>query len=201
MKFVIGIDEAGRGPLAGPVAVGAAMVAWDFDWNLVDGAKDSKKMTPRSRDCLYDKMEALREEKILDFAVAFSSSTFIDQYGIVPAIKSALARVLSKLTENIKDGPLCEVLLDGGLRAPEEFAVQRTIVRGDDTEPLISLASIVAKVERDRLMCRLAKKYPLYGFDMHKGYGTVAHCDIIRKNGLSEIHRRSFCTGLISSHE
>src|SRR3990167_2579439 len=118
MKYLIGVDEAGRGPLAGPVAVGAVMVARDFDWTLVAEAKDSKQMTPKSREILYSTMTTLRENGKLDFAVAFSSSSMIDTYGIVPAIKSALARCLDKLSKGRSpwtDG--CEILLDGGLRA------------------------------------------------------------------------------------
>ncbi len=201
MHYLIGIDEAGRGPLAGPVAVGAAVVPQDFDWKLVGGAKDSKKMTPKAREFLYSKMTVLRENGELDFAVAFSSSSMIDQWGIVPAIKSALARCLSKLSEGSPLTSRCEILLDGGLCAPPEFANQRTIIRGDQSEPIISLASIVAKVERDRLMTRLAQKYPAYAFELHKGYGTAAHCAAIRAHGLSAIHRRSFCMRLISSQE
>ena len=201
MKYLIGIDEAGRGPLAGPVAVGAVMVARDFDWALVVGAKDSKQMTPKSREVLYIKMSELRESGELDFAVEFSSSSMIDTYGIVPAIKSALARCLNKLSEGSPLTHRYEILLDGGLRASAKFQNQRTIIRGDETEPIISLASIAAKVERDRLMVRLATKYPAYAFEAHKGYGTVAHLIAIRDYGLSAIHRRTFCKRLISGQE
>lgn len=144
-------------------------------------------------------MSALRTGGQLNFAVAFSSSSMIDTYGIVPAIKSALARALEKVLEARPLGLEMEILLDGNLRAPENFSNQRTIIRGDEIEPIISLASIAAKVERDRLMVRLATKYPVYSFETHKGYGTAAHCALIRTNGLSAIHRRSFCGSLISS--
>lgn len=196
MKYLIGIDEAGRGPLAGPVAVGAVAVAPNFDWTLVAGAKDSKQMTPKARDALYETMSLLRKGGELDFAVAFSSSSMIDEWGIVPAIKSALARCLVKLTEGSPRTSRYEILLDGGLEAPAEFRNQRTIIRGDQSEPIISLASIAAKVERDRLMVRLAAKYPTYAFEKHKGYGTPAHRAAIRENGLSAIHRVSYCTKL-----
>ena len=136
----------------------------------------------------------------------------IDTYGIVPSIKSALDRALTKVTEKVivtrsKDSPpvvfqglpldKVEVRLDGGLRAPERFSNQITIVRGDVSEPVISLASIAAKVERDRLMCRLATKHPGYGLEVHKGYGTLAHRRAIQERGLAEIHRRTFCRALI----
>ena len=190
-KFLIGIDEAGRGPLAGPVAVGAVIVPRDFDWTLVAGATDSKMMTPKSREAIYATMCALRKEGKLDFAVAFSSASIIDTRGIVPAVQSALDRALAKIT---KAKPLCEVLLDGSLRAPEEFSNQKTIIRGDQSEPVISLASIAAKVMRDRLMVRMARSYPSYGFEIHKGYGTLAHRRAIQESGLCELHRESFCT-------
>lgn len=195
MKFLIGIDEAGRGPLAGPVSVGAVIVPKNFNWKLVAGVKDSKQMTPKSREILYSTMSELREAGKLDFAVVFSSSSMIDTHGIVPAIKSAIARVLDKIQEAT---PLeCEILLDGNLKAPPEFARQRTIIRGDQSEPIISLASIVAKVERDRLMTRLAKRYPDYAFEQHKGYGTLQHRALIRQHGFSQIHRRTFCSRIL----
>ena len=195
-KFLIGIDEAGRGPLAGPVAVGAVRVPSDFDWSLVTGAKDSKQMTPKSRDLLYKKMCALRKEGKMDFAVAFSSASVIDKRGIVPAVQSALDRALAKVS---KVEPChYEVLLDGGLHAPDEYIHQKTIIRGDQSEQVISLASIAAKVTRDRLMVRLAQKYPAYGFDIHKGYGTLAHRTAIKREGLCELHRTTFCTKIRS---
>ena len=193
-EFLIGIDEAGRGPLAGPVAVGAVSVPIDFDWSQVAGAKDSKQMTPKSREDIYKKMCALRREGKLDFAVAFSSAAAIDTRGIVPAVQSALNNALAKITK--VDPRHCRVLLDGGLHAPKEFQDQKTIIRGDQLETVISLASIAAKVLRDRLMIRAAQKYPVYGFDIHKGYGTLAHRLAIKRNGVCELHRTTFCTKL-----
>jgi ribonuclease HII len=149
-------------------------------------------MTPKSRDDLYKKMCALRREGKLDFAVAFSSAATIDRRGIVPAIQSAFNSALAKIT---KGGPRHYlVLLDGGLHAPKEFANQKTIIRGDQSEPAISLASIAAKVMRDRLMAQMARKYPLYGFEIHKGYGTLAHRQVIKRNGVCELHRTTFCS-------
>lgn len=191
MKYLIGIDEAGRGPLAGPVAVGAVSLPQDFDMEKVIGAKDSKMMTPLSRERLYETMCALRADGLLDFAVAFSDALMIDREGIVPAIRSALARAIESLH---LDPDVCEVRLDGGLRAPEHFKNQTTIIRGDQTELAISLASIAAKVERDALMREIALQFPAYGFEIHKGYGTARHMSAIRSFGLSPIHRTSFCT-------
>ena len=190
-RYLIGIDEAGRGPLAGPVSVGAVLVPTAFDWGQVEGARDSKKMTPTARGVVYAQLQALAREKKLRFSVALSSARTIDRIGIVPAIRRALARAIVKLDADPRD---CTVLLDGGLVAPEEFIYQETIVRGDDSEPVISLASIAAKVHRDRLMVRLGEKYPKYSFETHKGYGTALHRQAIQTYGLCAIHRRAFCT-------
>src|SRR3989338_3797670 len=195
MKYLIGIDEAGRGPLAGPVAVGAGIVAQDFDFALVARIKDSKMLTPLMRDEWYARLEALRDKGALRFAVGFSSAETIDKRGIVPAIFSALKRTLTQLKANPEE---CEVRLDGSLKAPAAFIRQTTIIRGDQTEPIISLAAIAAKVKRDRLMMRLARKYPEYGFEQHKGYPTRAHRDAVRLRGVSEIHRVSYCQTLLS---
>lgn len=196
MRYLIGIDEAGRGPLAGPVAVGAVLVPTDFDWGLVEGVRDSKKLSEKKREELFARAEVLQNSTALRYAVATSSAQYIDTYGIVPAIKRALAEAISKLKVEAGD---CRVLLDGSLHAPENFIHQETIIRGDDTEPVISLASIMAKVTRDRLMCRIASKYPAYGFDVHKGYGTLGHCNAIKTNGLSDIHRVTFCGNILAT--
>lgn len=195
MPYLIGIDEAGRGPLAGPVAVGAVIVPSAFEWHLADGAKDSKQMTEKARETMYERLCTLREEGILDFAVAFSSASVIDKRGIAYAVSDALARALVKAGAS---PDISEIRLDGSLYAPAHFTDQKTIIRGDQTEPVISLASIAAKVERDRLMRELAVEYPIYGFDVHKGYGTAAHRAIIREAGLSPVHRATFCTRITS---
>ena len=201
MHYLIGIDEAGRGPLAGPVAVGAVLVPVDFDWKLVEGVRDSKKLSEKKREEIFVRASELEKSHSLRYAVSTSSAAYIDRYGIVPAIKRALAEALSKLTEDgplhAKDGPRYEILLDGGLHAPSQFSTQKSIIRGDDTEPIISLASIMAKVTRDRLMKRLSAKYPEYDFHVHKGYGTLAHRSAIQMYGLSEVHRTTFCSRIL----
>ena len=194
MRYLIGIDEAGRGPLAGPVAVGAVMVPTDFDWSVLEGVRDSKKLSEKKREEFFARAVELEESQVLRFAVSTSSAAYIDTYGIVPAIKRALAEALSRLEAEPKD---CRVLLDGSLRAPAEYIRQETIIRGDDTEPVISLASIMAKVTRDRLMKQISSKYPEYDFHVHKGYGTLAHRRIIATSGLCDLHRRTFCTRLL----
>lgn len=188
--YLIGIDEAGRGPLAGPVSVGAVVLMPHFDRGVLDGIRDSKKLTEEARERWYAKLQGLRREGVLRFAVAYTSAEKIDRLGIVWAVSSALRRALAELAVNPAEA--C-VLLDGGLRAPKEYLEQKTIIRGDASEPVIALASIAAKVRRDRLMKRLASAYPAYGFEIHKGYGTALHREKIEALGLCDIHRESFC--------
>jgi ribonuclease HII len=192
MKWLIGIDEAGRGPLAGPVAVGVAVIPADFDWTLLPGVGDSKKVKPQNRETIFRQASALRRAKTLNFAVVQSTADMIDRIGIVGAVESAMGKALQKLK---LDPSECEVRLDGSLRAPGIFLNQRTIIRGDDSEPVIGLASIVAKVTRDRHMTRISAKprFAPYDFALHKGYGTKKHCELIKIHGLSDIHRASFC--------
>ncbi len=193
MKYLIGIDEAGRGPLAGPVSVGAVMVLKGKETSLLKLMRDSKQLSETAREELFTDLTRLREQGVLNFSHSFSSATVIDRRGIVPAIRGALSRCLLKLEA---DSRKCEILLDGSLYAPEEFIAQKTIVRGDASEPIISAASIVAKVMRDRYMVRIASEYPAYGFEVHKGYGTLKHREAIRRLGLSGLHRASFCRSL-----
>ena len=205
---MIGIDEAGRGPLAGPVAVGAVLIPSHFDWKTLEGVKDSKQLRPQVRERIFHEMQELKRMGKLHFAVAFSSHAIIDRKGIIPAIRSALKRTLVELAREFLENrhwnfrgdsleEVAEVLLDGGLSAPISFRSQQTIIRGDQSEPAISLASIAAKVLRDRHMSMLAERYPQYGFEEHKGYGTPDHARMIRKNGLCAIHRITFCSNLV----
>ena len=142
---------------------------------------------------MFARIEELRDEGTLSFAVAFSPASLIDSHGIVYAMFSALAQCLLELGAEPEE---CEILLDGGLVAPKNFSNQKTIIRGDDSEPVISMASIVAKVVRDRYMERIAPEYPQYGFEVHKGYGTLVHRRAISRFGLSGVHRASFCRRL-----
>ena len=193
-KYLIGIDEVGRGPLAGPVAVGAVLASSRMLKHFRD-IKESKQLTPLARVEWVAKMETLECEE-LRFVVSMVSAATIDRIGIVPAIRSALERSLLKLDANAGE---CRVLLDGGLRAPAHYIDQLTIIRGDAQETVIAMASVVAKVHRDRYMVRLHKKYPLYDFDQHKGYGTRRHVSALKTHGLSDMHRVSFCNFLKSS--
>lgn len=188
-KYIIGVDEVGRGPLAGPVAVGAVLVTSRMRARFRH-IKESKQLPEKKREEWCARIKNASGEE-LRFAVSYVSAQVIDQKGIQHAIRLALKRSLQKLAVDPNE---CVVLLDGGLRAPEEYVRQRTIIRGDASEIAIAMASVVAKVSRDRMMVRLSKKFPQYGFAEHKGYGTQGHRDMIRLYGLSVLHRKSFCT-------
>lgn len=189
MRFVLGIDEAGRGPLAGPVAVGIVAVPEGFDVAAAfPGVADSKKLSEKKREKLFELLVEREAAGELRFSVELESAEAIDREGIAVMIRRAITRGVNALAP---DASLAQVLLDGSLKAPAEYA-QETIIGGDATVPLISLASVAAKVTRDRLMVELAREHPQYGFEVHKGYGTKAHYAALREHGLSSIHRRSF---------
>lgn len=195
MKYIIGIDEAGRGPLAGPVAIGVAFVKADFNFTLLKGVRDSKKLSEKQREEWFEKIKIWRKKKILDFKVSLIGAKIIDEKGISHAIRKGIASCLKRLEANPENS---KVLLDGSLKAPVIFKNQTTIIGGDDKEPIISIASIAAKVTRDRKMKRLAILYPKYQFEVHKGYGTALHCQLLRQHGASEIHRQSFISGILT---
>lgn len=187
-KYIVGIDEAGRGPLAGPVAVGAAMIADNKAKTFLKGIRDSKKLSPEDRELWFALASRAEEEGELEFAVSLISEKIIDRHGINYAIWLGIKRCLNKLDVL----PSEHIFLDGGLKAPEQFKHQQTVIKGDEKIPIISLASILAKVVRDRRMVKLGKKYPKYKFEIHKGYGTRAHLKAIKKYGLVEPHRKTF---------
>jgi ribonuclease HII len=193
MKWVIGVDEAGRGPLAGPVAVGMVKVPIDFDWSKITGVGDSKQIKESNRKRVLAEAKELRYRNQLDFSVSQVGSSVIDEKGITFAINLAIKRNIKKLGLNPND---CEIKLDGSLKAPIEFR-QETIIRGDSKELVIGLASIVAKVTRDDYMKKASKQYFQYDLDVHKGYGTKAHREAIAKYGKSPIHRVSYCKNIV----
>lgn len=188
MSYVIGIDEAGRGPLAGPVAVGAVSIPTDFNKNFFKSIKDSKKLSSLERELWFDLALEARKKGVLNFAVSLVSEKVIDRKGITYAIKLGIKRSLTALSVSHDS----QVFLDGGIRAPREFKHQLTVIRGDEKIPVVSLASIVAKVTRDRKMVKLSKKFPEFDFQIHKGYGTKLHRKAIKKYGPTESHRQSF---------
>ena len=189
----IGIDEVGRGPIAGPVAVGSFVVLDKKALRLFSKVKESKQLKEKDREEWFKKIEKIRDEGLVDFSVVFQSEKIIDKKGLSFAIKNALRISVDKLVErnNLKKENT-KVLLDGGLKAPKEYINQKTIIKGDEKEKIIALASICAKVLRDRKMIKLSKKYPQYKLDVNKGYGTKGHYEAIDKYGLANLHRRSF---------
>jgi len=194
IKYLVGVDEAGRGPLAGPVSVGVVVIPMTLKPALNRyGVKDSKGLSVGDRERWYQWILKERRAGKLNFVTALVSARTIDERGIVAAVERGINRCLARLDLS---PDACRILLDGSLRAPAKFKKQKTIIRGDETEPIIALASVAAKVRRDRLMIRLARKWPGYGFEVHKGYGTKAHYAALRRQGPSLIHRRTFLKGL-----
>src|SRR3989338_638144 len=195
MGYVVGIDEAGRGPLAGPVSVGVVKIPPNFNKNFFRSIKDSKKLSSEDREVWFALAREAKKEKLLDFAVSLVSEKIIDRKGIVHAVKVGIKRCFKKLA--IEEDS--QIFLDGSLKAPEEFRHQRTIIKGDEKVPIISLASIVAKVTRDRMMVKISKKFPAFNFHLHKGYGTLMHREALKKYGSTVIHRQSFLRRLTVS--
>ncbi|MFA7193357.1 MAG: ribonuclease HII [Candidatus Paceibacterota bacterium] len=194
VKYLIGIDEVGRGPLAGPVCVGVVAIEKAKARKIFakfSVLRDSKKMTAKNREEIFN--EVLETAEIF-FEIKKCSAKEIDKIGISKCIKKCISDGLKSLEKKGIDGGNSEVRLDGALRAPSTYPNQKTIIRGDDSEKIISLASILAKVYRDNLMTKLHKKFPKYNFTQNKGYGTKAHVQAIKKHGQSSEHRKSFCT-------
>lgn len=189
VKYIVGIDEAGRGPLAGPLAVGA--VAWPVSYAFQErfaNVRDSKQLSADQREYFFRELRLEQARGIIICRVAFITPRMIDAHGMTKALRLGVSRALEKLCI---DTSLMDVILDGSLFAPSEYK-QQTIIRGDETVPIISAASIIAKVSRDKHMMKIAKKYPQYGFEKHKGYGTRAHYEALEKYGVLPIHRKLF---------
>ncbi len=193
-RYIVGIDEVGRGPLAGPVTLCAVRIEVRMykklqkNKNLPALGRDSKKLSKKEREKYSKILCDMALEGKIAFTVAMQSNKVIDTKGLSFAIKKSLTHCLQKLSATEKD----IILLDGGLKAPKEFTNQQTIIKGDEKHPVIAWASILAKVHRDNYMTKMAKKYPEYGFEKHMGYGTKMHRDAIHKHGPCPIHRKSF---------
>lgn len=190
--YIAGVDEAGRGPLAGPVAVGVAVVEEDFDWALLPGVNDSKSLSEYKREEIYGKAVELKKHGKINFTVVMTGAKKIDNEGIAVVIGKSIGTGLKRLAV---DPTTSRIKLDGSLKAPSRFTQQETIIKGDQKEKIIGLASIVAKVRRDRYMVQKATKslFAPYEFASHKGYGTKAHRQAIKQHGLSSLHRVSYC--------
>ena len=178
-KFVCGVDEAGRGPLAGPVYAAAVILPPDV---LIDGLNDSKKLSEKKRETLFP----LICETAVSYSIAFADEKEIDAYNILQATYLAMRRAVEGLSV-----PADYVLIDGN-RMPPLGVPGETIVKGDAICQSIAAASVLAKVSRDRFMLEMDKKYPQYAFSQHKGYGTKLHYEALRAYGPSPIHRLTF---------
>lgn len=197
VKYLIGIDEVGRGPLAGPVAVGvvvmdfkvAGKILKKFSPPQTPKLTDSKKLSEKSRIEIFN---FAKNVPGIFYEVSYCSANQIDKIGIQKCIFKCVENCLKSLGKKGINASNSIVRLDGALRAPSTYN-QTTIIRGDSSEPIISLASVIAKVTRDSYMQKLHKKFPAYNFAQSKGYGTKSHIKSIKKNGLSTEHRKSFC--------
>ena len=184
-KYICGIDEAGRGPLAGPVVVASVIMPKD---SMLEWINDSKKVTERRREILYDRIL----DEAISYGVGISYQDEIDDLNILRATKKALTESISQM--NIKP----DIILVDALEKINTLGIPyKPIIKGDATSYSIAVASIIAKVTRDRIMREWDKVYPEYGFERHKGYGTAAHITAIRQYGLTPLHRKTFCENFI----
>ena len=176
---ICGVDEAGRGPLAGPVCAAAVILP---EGEIIPGLNDSKKLTDKKRRELFP----IIKEKAVAYGIAFASEAEIDEHNILQATFLAMKRAIAQL-----DGKADFALIDGNRET--DFGVPcLTVVKGDSRSANIAAASVLAKVTRDLYMEEMAEKYPDYGFEIHKGYGTKAHYAALTEHGMCEAHRRSF---------
>lgn len=180
LRFVSGIDEAGRGPLAGPVVAAAVILS---DNTIIEEVNDSKKLTPKKRELLFE----IIKTKALSYGIGIVDSITIDKINILQATFLAMKQALDQLTVKPEI-----VLVDGNHKIPGLEIKQEAIVSGDAKSQSIACASILAKVTRDKIMDEYAKQYPQYLFEKHKGYGTKTHIEAIRKFGACPIHRKTF---------
>lgn len=179
-NFVCGVDEAGRGPLCGPVVAAAVILPKD---EYIEGVNDSKKLTEKKREKLYDDIM----KRAVAASIGISDVDVIEKVNILNATKLAMKQAIEKLSMKPD-----YVLIDGNQMIDINIKAE-TVVSGDAKSESIAAASIIAKVTRDRMLIEFDKKYPEYGFAKHKGYGTKSHIEAIQKYGLTDIHRPSFC--------
>ena len=176
---ICGVDEAGRGPLAGPVCAAAVILPPNLE---IPGLNDSKKLTDKKRRELFP----IIKEQAIAYGIAFASEQEIDELNILQATFLAMQRAIDQL-----EGKAKFALIDGNREKDFGLPV-RTVVKGDSRSANIAAASVLAKVTRDLYMEELAEKYPQYGFEIHKGYGTKAHYTALTEHGASEVHRKTF---------
>lgn len=184
-KFVCGVDEAGRGPLAGPVCAAAVILPENCE---IEGLNDSKKLSEKKREMLF----GIIKENAVAYSIAYGTLEEIEQYNILEATYIAMNRAIDGLSQK------ADFALIDGNRVPKGIKIPSvTVIKGDSKSCSIAAASILAKVTRDRLMLEYDKKYPQYLFAQHKGYGTKAHYEAIKQHGVCEIHRLSFLKNVL----
>lgn len=184
--IIVGLDEVGRGSLAGPLAVGAVVLPAE---PLIEGLNDSKQVKPENRACIADEIQ----QRALACAVQYVAPADIDRFGMSTSLRRAFAGALGQIEEQ---GVIPDVVLvDGNPLHLDEREV--SVVKGDAKCASIAAASILAKARRDALMCELAPQYPLYAFEENKGYSSPHHIQAIKSHGISDMHRRSFCTSFL----
>mgnify|MGYP002533242587 FL=1 len=196
LKAIAGIDEAGRGPLAGPVVVACCIMPRD---SMIEGVNDSKKIAEKKREKLYE----LITKEAIGYGIGVISQTEIDEINILQATKKGLTEAIKNLEENLKKKPELEmtkpdaILVDALTKIDTDGIPYKSIIHGDAISYSIACASIIAKVTRDRMMREWDEIYPQYGFAKHKGYGTAMHIKAIQEYGLCPLHRRSFTKNFI----
>lgn len=192
---IAGIDEAGRGPLAGPVVVACVIMPRD---SMIEGVNDSKKVSEKKREKLYDQII----EESIAYGVGIISQTEIDRINILNATKEGLTTAIKEMEKNLQererafDKPEI-ILVDALTKIDTDHIPYRSIIKGDAKSYSIAAASIIAKVTRDRIMRQWDEVYPMYGFAKHKGYGTASHIAAIKEYGLCPLHRRSFVKNIV----
>lgn len=182
-EFIAGVDEVGRGPLAGPVVAAAVVLPTDFD---VIGVDDSKKLSEKRREELFD----LIKEKAIAYGIGMVDESVIDDINILQATKRAMMCAIENLTRDLGKKP--DYVLFDAIEISQIEIPQESIIKGDSKCIAIAAASILAKVTRDRMMVEYAKEYPGYAFEKNKGYGTKAHYEGIHEHGICPIHRMTF---------
>lgn len=176
--MIIGVDEVGRGCMAGPVVAGAVLLD-----KRIRGLKDSKKLTKAERE----RLDVIIRKKAVAYGIGWATHLEIDEFGLTQAVRLAMQRAVAAITDEYD-----EVIIDGNYNFLKETPRSRCVIKADDTVPAVSAASIIAKVARDNYMAEMAEQYPGYKFESHVGYCTPAHRKALLELGMCDLHRRSF---------
>ncbi len=185
---VIGVDEVGRGPLAGPVVSCACTYKnYEIDKKFIDKIDDSKKISYKNRIKIFKIIQNLKDNKEINYSLGFATVEEIDSHNILEATKLSMIRAINKL--NFKKG---NIIFDGKMKLNIKNFISKDIVKGDNKSISIATSSIIAKIHRDRYMRFLSLKFPNYNWEQNAGYGTKRHIDEIYKNGITDYHRKSF---------